>query len=475
MSCTRSLVCAVAPDLEGTIADHLELAASPAPPISAIDAVIRAAGRAVGVPSMRTTQVAATKGVLQGLDVWAILPTGFGKTLIPAVLPLILRKLGIIVYPARAVIDDHAGFMRAVGLRAVVLGAESGMTADAARRLALPTTTHLLCTIEQLANPAVLAALAARDVGFLCCDEAHCAWTWAGIKADAYRRVASFRQRVGWPPLLLLSATAPPSTALAVSKIVGSYHVNQLSKALTIRVPPNRPNVSINITKTTRPGASHGTVLEPRELPTLLLNTIQGLKAAALEGGDRLATYPRVIVFCSSQASAVQFFNCAVCIIGGGVLPGNLLKTFTLYTGSTDTAQRDAILLRVHRPRSRLRMVIATSAFGMGVNIPNVDAVYHWGVPATLADFAQEGGRAGRDGRLAEHHVFFCGRDLGKRPEEVKAFFNSTACLRRQLLCHLHGCPDTALDGELDLAGLPLVADDASCCSNCSRSTDADT
>jgi ATP-dependent DNA helicase RecQ len=327
-------------------------------------------------PVFRLHQLRVLGPLLAGRDVLAVLPTGAGKSLCYQLPALMAEGLTLVVSPLISLMQDQVAALRQRGIAAGYLS--SLLTLDQRYVIldaALAGRLRLLyCATERLAALVARLRAARRSVSLLAVDEAHCITEWGNEFRPVYRRLGQFRYLLGDPPTLALTGSATPATRTDI---------------LRVRIRDDRERFA-RIRALVRGAAGHTIVYAPTrrltELATRAL-LLQSLPAAPYHAGLSAATRRRVLL---------EF--------RGGRAP----------------------------------VVVATSAFGMGIDKLDVRRVIHWGPPRRLEGYYQEAGRAGRDGRPAECLVLWTRNDAKGRAlaPEVRRYLESRACRRGILLEH---------------------------------------
>lgn len=342
---------------------------SPAPPLRHPDLV--AARRVLrdrfGHPEFRPRQAGIVRAMLEGRDVLAVLPTGGGKSLCFQLPALLSPGPTLVVSPLIALMDDQVTGLRRRGIDAEAL---TSATPRAERdrllgRLAVRPPRLLYVSPERLAAPAFLEAWGRLRPDRLVVDEAHCISEWGHDFRPEYRRILHFLSAVGRPPVAAFTATATPATRDDVERSLA------LRAPYRATAPVDRPNLRWSVRRLRAPG---GAARRAEEAVRAALRTDEGAAAVAylLSRAGTLRA-----------AAALRRLGIAAGAYHGGMDP------------ATRAARQAAFL------GGDLRVICATSAFGMGVDHPSVRLVCHLGMPASLEAYVQEAGRAGRDGREA--------------------------------------------------------------------------
>jgi ATP-dependent DNA helicase RecQ len=379
-----------------------------------------------GYAGFRGGQARAVDAVLAGRDAIVLLPTGAGKSLcyqVPAI-ALFRRGLGttVVVSPLIALMNDQVGALQGRGIRAAAL--HSHLTDDA--RLATIAALSrgelalLYVSPERATLDGFQRLLGRAKVSLLAIDEAHCVSQWGHDFRPEYLQLGKLRRALG-VPTIAATATATPRV------------MHEIRDVLELRDPElvcgdfRRPNLAFEVQHRGRDDAR-------------LAATIEALERANL----RTRIGPgRGIVYCSTRKKTESV---------AGELTSAGFAAAHYHAGSTATmrerAQRAFAL-------GKVRVLVATSAFGMGVDLPDVRAIIHFQTPGSLEAYYQEAGRAGRDGEPSHCLMLFGPSDLvtqrkladhsRHRHEDalaaIEAYARAARC-RQQILCeHFTGVP----------------------------------
>ena len=342
--------------------------------------------RHFGFESFRLGQREACEAALTDRDVLVVMPTGSGKSLCYQLPGLMRDDLTIVVSPLVALMQDQVEALRARGLsdRVALVNAQQGMgaNADVLRRATAGELRLLYVAPERFSSPGFLDQLHQARIGLFVVDEAHCVSQWGHDFRPDYFRLADAARHLGAKAIIASTATATPQVALDVAQRLG------LREPLRVATGFDRPNISFAVV---RPA--------PHEKRPLI--------AEALRAPDALPA----IVYAGTRAGAEEIAE---------LLGDELGEDALAYHAGLERERRAAVQRRFLA--DEVRVIVATNAFGMGVDKPNVRTVVHAGTPASLEAYYQEAGRAGRDGRparallLAENrdkalHVHFIKRD----------------------------------------------------------------
>jgi ATP-dependent DNA helicase RecQ len=348
-----------------------------------------------GFRDFRPGQREACQAALEGRDVLVVMPTGSGKSLCYQLPALVQDALTVVVSPLVALMQDQVEALRARGLggRVALVNAqqEPAANAEALERAARGELRLLYVAPERFSAPGFLDRLSTSRVGMFVVDEAHCVSQWGHDFRPDYFRLADAARAVGARAIMASTATATPRVAADVAGRLG------LQDPLLVATGFDRPNLSFAVA---RPA--------PHEKRALLCQE--------LAREDALPA----IVYAGTRAGAEELASELQQALGDEAVAYHA----GLDRGRRVDAQRRFLAEEVP-------VIVATNAFGMGVDKANVRTVVHASVPASLEAYYQEAGRAGRDGRparallLAENrdkalHVHFIKRE--EMDEELPAW-----------------------------------------------------
>ena len=374
-----------------------------------------------GFDRFRPGQLEACTAALADRDVLVVMPTGSGKSLCYQLPALMRDDLTVVVSPLVALMQDQVEALRARGLGDAVglvnAQQDSGANAGVVDRAVAGELRLLYVAPERFASPGFVARMEEAHVGLFVVDEAHCVSQWGHDFRPDYFRLADAARHVGAAAIVASTATATPRVALDIARRLG------LREPLRVSTGFDRPNVSFAVI---RPAAHE-------KLP---------LVTEALRAPDALPA----IVYAGTRAGAEEMAE---------GLTRELGEPAAAYHAGLDRELRASVQRRFLA--DEVRVIVATNAFGMGVDKPNVRTVVHAGTPSSLEAYYQEAGRAGRDGLPARALLLSENRDKALhvhfiKREEVDS--ELPAALAARLIA--------AADGEgryaLDAAELARVA-----------------
>ncbi len=334
----------------------------------------RAAER-LGIERLHPEQERAIRHSLQGRDALVVLPTGYGKSACYQIPSMIMPKPVVVVSPLLALLEDQK---RSLDKRGVPVVRVDGTVRGKARREALERVAQggpllVMTTPETLAGEELRPLLLETGISLFAVDEAHCASEWGHDFRPAYLRLREMLERYGRPPVLALTATATESVREDLIRIL------DLKDPLIIVASPHRPNLCFEVIEC-------GSTARLRALTRLILR----LRRPG-------------IIYCSTTKE-VDAVHGALRAMG---IPAHR------YHGGMKASERKAEQ-ELFMKRGRRLVMVATSAFGLGIDKPDIRYVVHFQTPASLEQYVQEAGRAGRDGRQSHcillHH--FDDRDI---------------------------------------------------------------
>jgi ATP-dependent DNA helicase RecQ len=345
-----------------------------------------------GIEGLRPGQEEIIRSVLERRDTLATMPTGAGKSLCYQLPALHLSGTTLVVSPLIALMKDQADKLLAAGIDCTLVNSTLGRRdeREALQRIADGQSGIVFVTPERLAQPAFIHILRARPehrVGLVVVDEAHCVSQWGHDFRPAFLEIASAVKALGEPPVLALTATA---TAVVLADIIGSLGLRDPN---VIRTGTFRENLRYRVVQVSTAGGKHGAaraLAAKREQLSKLLASLQGsgiIYAATVRDVDRIYGW------LSDAGQSVSRYH------------------GRLSAGARDQAQEQFM-------SGATRLMIATNAFGMGVDKADIRFVIHYQMPGSLDAYYQETGRAGRDGEPADCVLLF---DLNDR--RVQQFF----------------------------------------------------
>ncbi len=330
--------------------------------------------RTFGYTTFRPLQREIIAATLAGQDVFALLPTGGGKSLCFQLPALARPGLTVVVSPLIALMKDQVDALQASGVAATFLNSTLGADESRARLRGLHRGEYklLYAAPERLMLEGWSENLKAWNVACLAIDEAHCVSEWGHDFRPEYRQLAQLRAALPGVPLMALTATA-------TGRVRGDIITHlQLREPATFVASFNRPNLTYRVV--------------PKDEP--LKQIIAFVRLREHESG---------IIYCASRATAERV---AETMAGRGFAARPYHAGLT---GEERAANQEAFL------RDDVRIICATIAFGMGINKPNVRWIIHHDLPKNIEGYYQETGRAGRDGLPGDCLLLFSAGDIAKQ------------------------------------------------------------
>lgn len=371
-----------------------------------------------GFASFKGNQEAVIRNVLAGKDTFVLMPTGGGKSLCYQLPALIMDGVAIVISPLIALMKNQVDAMRTFSTESGIahfLNSSLNKSAIAqVRQDVLEGRTKLLYFApESLTKEDNIAFLRKIKISFYAIDEAHCISEWGHDFRPEYRRIRPIINDIGTAPLIALTATATPKVQMDIQKNLG------MTDATLFRSSFNRSNLYYEI----------------RPKHNVDRDIIRFIKQHDGKSG---------IIYCLSRKKVEELAE---------LLVANGIKALAYHAGmdaQTRADNQDAFLME------RVDVIVATIAFGMGIDKPDVRYVIHYDIPKSLEGYYQETGRAGRDGGEGHCLTFYNYKDIQKLEKfmqgkpvaeqeigkllllETVSYAESSMC-RRKTLLHYFG------------------------------------
>ena len=372
-----------------------------------------------GFDSFKGDQEAIIKNVLDGNDTFVLMPTGGGKSLCYQLPSLLMDGTAIVISPLIALMKNQVDVINSMsdedGVAHYLNSSLNKAAVDQVKNDILKGKTKLLYVApESLTKDEYTDFLKTVKISFYAIDEAHCISEWGHDFRPEYRRIRPIINEIGKAPVIALTATATDKVRTDIMKNLGILDARQFKSSF------NRPNLYYEV----RP---KGNDIDKQIIMFIMQN--KGKSG---------------IIYCLSRKKVEEL---------AAVLQANNIKAAPYHAGldpATRSQTQDAFL------SEDIDVIVATIAFGMGIDKPDVRFVIHYDIPKSLEGYYQETGRAGRDGGEGKCIAFYSHKDLKKlekfmegKPvaeqdigkqllEETAAYAESSVC-RRKLLLHYFG------------------------------------
>lgn len=386
-----------------------------------------------GFDNFKGNQEAIIRSLLDGHDTFVLMPTGGGKSLCYQLPALLMDGTAIVVSPLIALMKNQVDAMRnfssADDIAHFLNSSLNKAAIETVKRDIMSGKTRLLYVApESLTKQDNIDFLRTVKISFYAIDESHCISEWGHDFRPEYRRLRPIINEIGNRPVIALTATATPKVQHDIQKNLG------MSDARVFKSSFNRSNLYYEV----RP-----------KTPNIDKDIVKFIKSNPGKSG---------IVYCLSRKKVEELTE---------LLKMNDIRALAYHAGMdgvTRSANQDAFLLE------KIDVIVATIAFGMGIDKPDVRFVIHYDIPKSLEGYYQETGRAGRDGGEGRCIAFYSAKDLRKMEKFIQSKPLAEQEIGRQLLIETAAYAESSVCRRKSLLyyfGEQYEADNCDNCDNC--------
>lgn len=388
-----------------------------------------------GFNTFKGNQEVIIQNVLDGNDTFVLMPTGGGKSLCYQLPSLVMEGTAIVISPLIALMKNQVDAMRNFseedGIAHFINSSLSKQAIDLVKGDILSGKTKLLYVApESLTKEENIEFLKQVKISFYAVDEAHCISEWGHDFRPEYRRIRPIINEIGVAPLIALTATATPKVQHDIQKNLGMLNATVYKSSF------NRANLYYEV----RPKTND-----------VDKDIIKYIRSQAGKSG---------IIYCLSRKK-VEELSETLKMNGVSVLP---------YHAGMESAQRsenqDSFLME------KVEVIVATIAFGMGIDKPDVRYVLHYDMPKSLEGYYQETGRGGRDGGEGQCIAFYAYKDLDKLRKFMQGKPVAEQEIGNQLLLETQAYAETSICRRkmlLHYFGEEYLEENCGCCDNCMK------
>ena len=383
-----------------------------------------------GFDKFKGNQEAIIESLIGGSDTFVLMPTGGGKSLCYQLPALLMNGTAIIISPLIALMKNQVDAMRTFseddGVAHFLNSSLNKAAVDKVKADIVSGITKMLYVApESLTKEEYVEFLKTVPISFYAVDEAHCISEWGHDFRPEYRRIRPIINEIGKRPVIALTATATPKVQHDIQKNLGMLDANVFRSSF------NRENLYYEI----RPKTSQ-----------IDRNIIKFVKSMEGKSG---------IIYCLSRKKVEELAQ---------LLIVNNIKALPYHAGmdgATRSANQDAFLYE------KVDVIVATIAFGMGIDKPDVRFVIHYDMPKSLEGYYQETGRAGRDGGEGICITYYSAKDLQKMEKFIQNKPISEQEISRQLLLETAGYAESSVCRRLSLLHYFGEKEEIENCGNC--------
>ena len=386
-----------------------------------------------GYDSFKADQEAVIRHLIAGGDAFVLMPTGGGKSLCYQLPAMVMEGTAIVISPLIALMKNQVDLLRGfeAGGESVAHFLNSSLTRmqmeEVRADLVAGRTKILYVAPESLTKEENVSLLRGVKISFYAIDEAHCISEWGHDFRPEYRRIRTLVEQIGRAPIIALTATATPKVQSDILKNLG------IPDAAVFKSSFNRPNLYYEIRDKVNPEK----------------DIIRYIKQNPGKSG---------IIYCLSRKKVEELAN---------LLQINGIKALPYHAGldaKLRADNQDAFLME------SAQVIVATIAFGMGIDKPDVRFVIHYDIPKSIESYYQETGRAGRDGKEGICITYYSYKDIQKLEKFMQGKPISEQEISRQLLNEVVAYAESSQCRRrllLNYFGEDYTEDNCGCCDNC--------
>ncbi len=380
------------------------------------------------IETLRKPQIKPINSILDGNDTFLVAPTSSGKSLTYQ-LPAVMHEdqLTIVIEPTMALMHDQVQKLKDLGIRAeyvdsTLCSTEKNMIWDDVRNHRI---TILYVSPERLSSPGFLSAIEDMDIYMVVIDECHCVLEWGISFRPDYLEIGEFIKKLEYRPIITaLTATVNPKDRKNIQKLLGMKKPEEFINSI------DRPNLILM--KEEFPSQNNAEKVFQQKLARLKYN----IKKYHRKGS--------IIIYCSTRKHVDAVYNHLE-----SKFPGEIVRCHSKMKPKTRAKHEREFL------DDKKSIMVATSAFGMGIDKGDIDLIVHFDMPLSIDDYYQQAGRAGRDGSDAHCIMLYNEIDvkkwqalmknekdeaarkyIQKQLNQMQEFVESNSCMMQELLSY---------------------------------------
>ena len=383
---------------------------------------------------LKPEQLSVICDLVNGVHSFVVLPTGYGKSDIFVLVPLILdvvrpqkKHKALVVVPLLSLMADMAVKYQQRRVRVVAATKQDKMSQADVRGIQDGEFSVILVSPELLVKNArwmdvfTQSANYKNSICLVAIDESHVLIEWGDTFRPCYKVLGELRSHIDDATFCALTATCSPSIKRKILEVIHLTDANTSTTAIL----PDRPNIKLKFIKK-----------HPRDME-------EALAWYLLELAEKKQQCPKVIVYCRNIRHTGHGYGMLSYAFQkmSGLSKSEVRSLIAEYHAELFDEKRQQITAEFRKQDSSIRCLISTVAFGMGIDIPDVHWIVHWGESNTVVQYWQEVGRCGRNGQPAEAITYHDGTQLQRCSEEMKSLVQNISqglCIRKSVLTALH-------------------------------------